>query len=93
MKPFQGDSIKWSDSYSVGVHAIDEQHKTIFGMCDRYIQDLSEGRGEAVFKHFLESLRSYCEAHFGFEERCMGIYKCPLAEKNKGMGSLVALST
>lgn len=75
--------MKWSEEYAVGIHAIDEQHKTLFGMCDKYLKDLSEGKGEAVFSHFLESLIAYCEAHFGFEEKCMKIYKCPFAEKNK----------
>jgi len=75
--------MKWTDEFAVGIPAIDDQHKTIFGMCDKYLQDLSNGDGEAAFGDFLDSLISYCDAHFGFEETCMQIYKCPFAEKNK----------
>lgn len=75
--------MKWKNEYAIGITPIDEQHKTIFGMCERYTQDLSDGKGEAVFPNFLKSLIEYCDTHFGFEEHCMHVLECPFAEKNK----------
>ena len=43
---------------------------------------LIEGRGERVYGLFLESLRGYARAHFGFEEGCMERCQCSAAQQN-----------
>ncbi len=75
--------MKWSDDYATGVQRIDEDHKMIFKMADDFRAALDVGRGELVYSVLLKSLSLYCRSHFGFEERCMEEFRCPVAEKNK----------
>ena len=75
--------MKWSDEYATGVANIDDQHKMIFKMAEDFRTALDEGGGERVYRDMLESLDLYVRTHFGYEERCMDKYACPVAEGNK----------
>jgi len=75
--------MKWSDNYATGIERIDEQHKMIFKMAEDFRGALYEGGGERTYGLLLDFLDRYCRGHFGFEERCMEQYHCPVAERNK----------
>ena len=75
--------MKWSDQYASGIEQIDDQHKMIFKMAEDFRAALDEGVGERVYGEMLESLDLYVRTHFGFEERCMEKYSCPVAAGNK----------
>jgi hemerythrin len=75
--------MKWIDDYATGVERIDEDHKMIFKMADDFRAALDECKGAAVYSVLLDSLNLYCRGHFGFEERCMEEYRCPVAQRNK----------
>ena len=75
--------MRWSDEYATGIENIDGQHKMIFQMSEDFRAALDEGRGERVYDEMLRSLDLYVRTHFGFEERCMERYRCPVAEGNK----------
>jgi len=75
--------MKWSDEYATGNAQIDDQHRMIFRMAEDFRTALDEGQGERVYDGMLQSLDAYVRTHFGFEERCMDKYACPVAEGNK----------
>jgi hemerythrin len=75
--------MKWSDEYATGIENIDDQHRMIFKMAEDFRTALDEGGGERVYRDMLESLDLYVRTHFGYEERCMDKYACPVAEGNK----------
>lgn len=75
--------MKWSDEYASGIEQIDDQHKMIFKMAEDFRAALDEGLGQRVYGGMLESLDLYVRTHFGFEERCMEKYACPVADGNK----------
>jgi hemerythrin len=75
--------MKWNDDYATGVQRIDEDHKMIFKMAEDFRAALDAERGGAVYSVLLDALSLYCRGHFGFEERCMEEYHCPVAQKNK----------
>lgn len=75
--------MKWSGQYATGIEHIDDQHKMIFKMAEDFRAALDESAGERVYGGMLESLDLYVRTHFGFEERCMDKYSCPVAEGNK----------
>ncbi|MBI5854790.1 MAG: hemerythrin family protein [Nitrospirae bacterium] len=75
--------MKWSDEYATGIERIDEQHKMIFKMAEDFRAALDEGQGERTYGLLLDFLDRYCRGHFGFEERCMEEYRCPVAQRNK----------
>ena len=75
--------MKWSDNYATGIQRIDEDHKMIFKMAEDFRAALDEGMARGVYAVLLDALKMYCRGHFGFEERCMHEYQCPVAQKNK----------
>lgn len=75
--------MKWSDEYTVGIQFIDEQHKAIFRWSEKFRVLLDQGLGRKAYSDALYDLTVYSQNHFGFEERCMNEYRCPVAEKNK----------
>ena len=74
--------MKWSEEYVTGIKRIDDHHKALFEMPEVFRDALIEGRGERVYGLFLESLRGYAHAHFGFEEGCMERCQCSAAQQN-----------
>ncbi len=75
--------IKWSDDYAIGIERIDREHKMLFRIVGDFRVALSEGGGEQTYDVLLQALEAFCHGHFGFEERCMEEYHCPMAQKNK----------
>jgi len=75
--------MKWSEQYATGDNRIDDQHRMIFQMAEDFRAALDEGKGERVYEVTLQSLAAYVRTHFGYEERCMDQYACPVAEGNK----------
>ncbi len=73
----------WSDEYATGDAEVDTQHKQLF----QYLADLEahmeSGIDEIYVKKFLKTLGIYTRSHFCYEEICMRVKKCPVAEKNK----------
>ena len=75
--------MKWKEDYATGVERVDEDHKMIFRMSEDFRAALDEGLGDDVYSVMLDNLRLYCRGHFGYEERCMNEYRCPVAQQNK----------
>lgn len=75
--------MKWKEDYATGVERVDEDHKMIFQMSTDFRAALDEGLGGEVYSVLLDNLSLYCRGHFGYEERCMNEFRCPVAHKNK----------
>ena len=64
------EKIAWDDAYSVGVAAMDDQHKKLFGMinqlADCHAADNCESSG--VFHEVLSRMFDYTQLHFKDEE-------------------------
>lgn len=66
--------ITWKDTYAIGNKMIDEQHKMLFGICDK-IMDLHQDKS-VVDKYnrimgLISELRDYTSFHFHQEEAYM----------------------
>lgn len=78
--------IQWKDSYSIGVEAVDDQHKKLFAIADEAYQLL---RNELLVDKYdriiaiLGELRDYTVYHFRYEEEYMASigYKKLLSHK------------
>ena len=75
--------IEWRDAYSVGIEEIDGQHQRLFSFFNDFEIVINEGDPTHYMKNSFALLEAYAAAHFGFEEKCMHQYKCPMAQKNK----------
>ncbi|MCP5424528.1 MAG: hemerythrin family protein [Gammaproteobacteria bacterium] len=79
MKPF----IEWSDSLSVGVQQIDEQHKELVSMVNKVNEGISGGWGKEARDEILTRLVEYTRIHFATEESLMDISKYPEQKSHK----------
>ena len=74
---------QWSDDYSIGIEGIDRQHRMIFTLANDLQIALDEGRGAQEYGVLLHILERYVRDHFGFEQQCMDLYHCPVAQENR----------
>ena len=63
--------FEWSESYSVGVHGIDAQHKNVFRLAAEFHRAIVSGEGKAFIPQLLDRLVQYTAVHFAYEERLM----------------------
>lgn len=58
----------WTEEMSVGVAALDEDHKKIIAMINELHDAMQAGRGKNVLAGILDRLTAYALEHFGREE-------------------------
>jgi hemerythrin len=58
----------WDDSLSVGVSAIDQQHKRLVELLNQVHRSQTDGKGNEAVRKVLEALVTYTVDHFAFEE-------------------------
>lgn len=62
----------WRDSYSIGVDAIDEQHRDLFSYAEKFLDAIEKGEdsgGYEAFIQIVEFLSKYIVYHFSEEEK------------------------
>lgn len=75
--------IAWDDAMTTGIPKVDEQHKDLIRQLNVLIEAMSQGKGRQQIEKLLDYLTDYALNHFGYEEKCMEEYRCPVAAKNK----------
>jgi hemerythrin len=65
------NKIQWDDSLSVGVDAIDEQHKIWIGRYNSVVEAIESRGGPAPITNTLGFLIDYTDTHFSTEEGFM----------------------
>jgi hemerythrin-like metal-binding protein len=63
--------IEWSDSLSLGVERVDDQHKRMVKIANTFLESLRQRSEEAVIRGALRDLREYTVYHFHDEEDFM----------------------
>ena len=77
------DKIEWSDGFSVGVEAIDNQHKMLISMTNRLIDTPNVDSNSAVITKLLDDMIAYATTHFVDEERLMQLHDYPEFESHQ----------
>ena len=75
-------AIRWDESMSTGVEALDSQHKQLISWLNDLLEAMSEGRARREIDSLLTQLGGYAALHFTNEEDCFERYKCPFAAQN-----------
>ena len=60
--------IEWDDQYNVNIKVIDEQHKKIFDIINKYFEAVQRKDNDAGIKYLLSELTQYVLTHFKTEE-------------------------
>lgn len=63
--------IEWKDHYSVGVDAVDHEHRELLELINRLHEELLAGGPEPAVPAFLGEIFRGISAHFALEERFM----------------------
>jgi hemerythrin len=63
--------IQWRESYSVGVPALDNQHRRLLEIINELAHVVTTGGQSDIFFAALDALVRYAETHFSDEERIL----------------------
>ncbi|MDD5285477.1 MAG: bacteriohemerythrin [Desulfuromonadaceae bacterium] len=69
--------FEWDDSIALGIPAIDNQHKLLFGWVNALNEAIISGDGHEKVGEIIVNLISYVTVHFSDEERLLLSYKYP----------------
>jgi len=77
------DFIEWSESMSVGIPLIDQDHKIIVSLINQFHQNISAEADQKVLGSTLNTLIDYTLFHFSREEQLMKACKYPSFKAHK----------
>jgi len=63
--------IEWKDEYRTGVAVLDEQHRHLVEIINKFHDALQRGRGSRQMNEILRDLIGYTQEHFETEERLL----------------------
>lgn len=75
--------MSWTSDLSVGVEAMDEQHKKLLGIVNQLHDAMKVGKGAGVLGPVLDSLISYTQSHFADEENFQRACRFPEHPQHK----------
>jgi hemerythrin len=75
--------IEWSDSLSVDVTEIDQQHKKLIGMINDLHEAMLQRKGAGVLASLLDGMAAYADDHFKVEERYFDRFGYPDAPDHR----------
>ena len=62
-------AITWDEKYSIGIEAVDNQHKKFIVILSSLSDALSEAKEKDLIADILRELQEYAEMHLAFEEK------------------------
>jgi hemerythrin len=63
--------LQWKDRYSVGIAAVDHEHKELIDLINRLYDEWAKGATRGSVEDFFGDLYKGISAHFALEERFM----------------------
>lgn len=75
--------VEWTDTLSVGIEEIDEQHKFLVDLVNKMHEAIHQRHGSDVVNSILKDLADYTRIHFAVEESLMRILNYPDYEQHK----------
>lgn len=64
-------SFEWNEDLATGIEKIDNEHKEIFRLLNKLLDDMDKGKGEDDIGEVLGFLEHYVRTHFTEEENYM----------------------
>lgn len=66
--------INWTEEFATGIESIDEQHRHLVDLVNKFEEASRRGKGSRVMSEILKDLVGYTQEHFDHEEKIMA--KC-----------------
>jgi len=63
--------IDWTDTLSVGISSIDDQHKKLIGLINKLNEAMKAGKAREIMAGVLKEVIDYTVYHFSTEEKYM----------------------
>ena len=79
------DLFQWSDSFSIGLQEVDEQHKVLVGLLNELHEAIVKRHGSQAARDVLNRLAEYTRTHFTVEESLMRLLNYPEFQQHKQM--------
>lgn len=77
--------FEWLDSFTVGIPAVDEDHKMLVGLVNRVVTAIGDHHGRDVLNDTFNRLLEYTAYHFDREEQVMQRSAFPGLEAHRAM--------
>ena len=74
--------INWTDAFTTGIESIDDQHRHLVDLVNKFEEASRRGKGSRVMSDILNDLAGYTQEHFAHEERIMRESGYPGLEKH-----------
>ena len=74
--------INWSEDFITGIDSIDEQHRHLVDLANKFEEASRRGRGSRIMSEILNDLVGYTQEHFAHEEKIMEDSGFPAAKKH-----------
>ncbi len=75
--------VDWSDKYNLNIKEIDDQHKRLAGIVNKFYESSQTNKSEKVLNKILDDLLAESVLHFIREETIMILYKYPGYDADK----------
>ena len=63
--------INWTEEFATGIDSIDEQHRHLVDLVNKFEEASRRGKGSRVMSEILKDLVGYTQEHFAHEEKIM----------------------
>jgi len=63
--------LEWINEYSVSIDSIDEQHRHLLEIINKFEDAMMRGKGSRVMNEILNDLIGYTQEHFAYEEKLL----------------------
>jgi len=77
--------LTWNQKYSVGVHALDDQHTGLFNILNELHESMMKGQAQNLTGPLLKKLAAYTQSHFTAEEAMMAKTNYPGLTAHKAL--------
>lgn len=69
--------LNWTDSLSVKIDSIDEQHKVLINLINKFYEEVSHRTNDENISILIKGMKEYTQMHFNNEEKYMQLFKYP----------------
>lgn len=63
--------IDWTNEFSVGIPSLDEQHRNLVDIINKFEEARRRGKGTKIMRQILNEIIGYTQEHFAFEEELL----------------------